>query len=191
MVSPDAAAPAPLGVMRGVLPGDGQRSTILDTARLHLRQVVVDDAAFILRLLNEPSWLRFIGDKGVRTIDDAVRYVNDGPIAMYARTGFGLYLVVLRERGAKIGLCGLIRRAGLEDVDIGFALLPEYHHRGYAREAADAVLALGRNVFGLTRIVAITAPDNHNSIRLIERLGLRLERTAVLPNGGHEILLFS
>ena len=185
------ASPEPAAARSAERPAGAGRITILDTARLHLRQVGVDDAAFILRLLNEPSWLRFIGDKGVRTIDDAVRYINDGPIAMYARTGFGLYLVVLQESGAPIGLCGLIRREGLEDVDIGFAFLPEFHGRGYAREAADAVMALGRKIFGLTRIVAITSPDNHDSIRLIERLGLRLERTVALPNGGAEILLFA
>lgn len=165
--------------------------TVLETARLCLRHLTPEDAPFILGLLNEPSWLRFIGDRGVRTLDDARRYIENGPMAMYARHGFGLYLTALKDEDVPIGLCGLLRRAGLDDVDIGFALLPAYWSHGYAFEAAAAVLAHARDVLGLPRVVAITTPDNAASARLLEKLGFCLERTITLPHDPQPLHLFS
>ncbi len=162
---------------------------ILETDRLILRRLLVDDAGFIVELLNDPSWLRFIGDKGVRTLADARAYILRGPIDMYARMGFGLYLTELKTDGAPIGLCGLIKRDSLEDADIGFAFLPRHWGQGYASEAASAVLAYGRNVLGLTRVVAITSPDNDASTRLLAKLGLKFERVLNLGDGGDEVLL--
>jgi RimJ/RimL family protein N-acetyltransferase len=150
-----------------------------------------DDAEFILRLLNEPSWLRFIGDRGVRTLQDARDYILTGPVEMYARLGFGLYLVELKEGGSPIGICGLIKRDFLDDVDIGFAFLPEYWGQGYAYESASAVMAYGQRVLGLKRIVAITASDNHSSARLLEKLGLRFEGLVRYPDDGLNIRLFA
>ena len=163
---------------------------VLDTPRLTLRRLAVDDAAFILALVNEPSWLRHIGDKGVRTLDDARRYITDGPMAMYDRHGFGLYLVERKEDGAPIGLCGLIKRDTLEDVDIGFALVPAYWARGYAREAATATLAHAREAFGLARVVAIVSPGNSDSIKLLESVGFAFERTLRLPGETRDVRLF-
>ncbi|MFI4982343.1 MAG: GNAT family N-acetyltransferase, partial [Nevskiales bacterium] len=114
---------------------------VLETERLVLRRLVAEDAPFILELLSDPSWLRFIGDKGVRNLDDARLYIRIGPAAMYARLGHGLYLTELKDGGIPIGLCGLIKRDTLDDVDIGFAFLPQYRGQGYAREAAAATLA--------------------------------------------------
>lgn len=165
--------------------------TVLETVRLCLRRLAPEDAPFILGLLNEPSWLQFIGDWGVRTLDDARHYIAAGPMDMYARHGFGLYLVVLKEGEVPIGLCGLLRRPTLEDVDIGFALLPQYWSQGYAFEAASAVLAHARDVLRLPRIVAITTLDNVASARLLEKLGLRLERTVTLGNDPEPLRLFS
>jgi RimJ/RimL family protein N-acetyltransferase len=150
-----------------------------------------DDAEFILGLLNEPSWLRFIGDRGVRTFQDARDYILTGPVDMYARLGFGLYAVELKEDGIPIGICGLIKRDFLDDVDIGFAFLPKYWRQGYAYEAASAVLAYGHGVLGLKRIVAITALDNHSSARLLEKLGLRFEGMVRYPDDGQEVRLFA
>ena len=164
--------------------------TVVETGRLILRRMTTGDAAFICGLLNEPSWLRFIGDKGVRTVDDARRYILNGPVAMYGRTGFGLYLTMLKDAGTPIGMCGLIRRDGLDDVDIGFAFLPAYWGAGYAFEAASAVMAYGRIELGLGRIVAITSADNDSSIRLCGRLGMTFERMARLPNGDVDMKLF-
>jgi len=164
---------------------------VLETDRLNLRLLSTDDAEFILELLNEPSFLRFIGDKGVRTLDDARDYILNGPVDMYNRLGFGLYLTELKESGVPIGLCGLIKRDGLEDVDIGFAYLPKFWARGYAYESAAAVMAYGKTVLGLNRIVAITSPDNYASGRLLEKLGLRFERVIHLSNDAPEVRLFA
>lgn len=164
---------------------------VCETERLILRQLTTDDAAFILELLNEPSFLQNIGDKGVRTIDDACQYILSGPVASYERFGFGLYLVALKETLLPIGICGLLKRDGLEDVDIGYAFLPRFWSKGYAFEAASAVLALGRETLGLKRIVAITAPDNHSSIRVLHKLGLRFEKMVRLPGAEAESKLFT
>lgn len=172
---------------------DATESTriVLETPRLRLRQLVEADAPFILRLLNEPSWLRFIGDRGVRTLDDARAYIRNGPRQMYASAGFGLWLVELRESGAAVGMCGLLRRTTLPDVDIGFAFLPGHWGQGYAYEAAEATLRHGRDAHGLTRIAAITLPDNTSSRKLLARLGMVCERTVQLPNDPAELLYYA
>ena len=114
---------------------------VLETDRLILRWMSAGDAPFILELVTEPSWLRFIGDRGVRTPDDAREYIRKGPVDMYARLGFGLYLTERKEDGVPIGICGLLKRESLDDVDLGFANLPRFWGEGYAYEAALAVIA--------------------------------------------------
>jgi RimJ/RimL family protein N-acetyltransferase len=150
---------------------------VLETDRLILRLLVTDDAPFILQLVNDPDWLRYIGDKGVHNLDDARAYIENGPMAMYERVGFGLFCVELKAVGTPIGMCGLIKRDTLPDVDIGFAFLPQFRANGYGREAARATLDYGRDVVGLKRIIAITSPDNEASGRLLEAVGLRFERS--------------
>src|SRR5258708_11726746 len=150
---------------------------ILETERLALRRLTADDAEFIRELVNEPSWIRFIGDRGVRTLDDARAYLEKGPIAMYGRVGFGLWAVEVKETGEAAGLCGLSKPDALDDVDIGFAFLPRFWRRGYALESARAVLAYGRETLELDRVVAITSPDNEASISVLEKVGLRFEQT--------------
>ena len=147
------------------------------TARLSLRPFTEDDADFILVLLNDPDWLRYIGDKQVRTRADARRYLREGPIAMVARHGHGLACVERASDGQALGMCGLIRRDTLDDVDLGFAFLPDARGQGYAREAAAASLAFGFDMLGLRRIVAITDPANEASARVLKAAGLRFERT--------------
>ena len=164
---------------------------VLETNRLILRRLSVDDGAFILRLLNDAAWLQFIGDKGVRTLEDARNYIVTGPMEMYARLGFGLYLTERKSDALPIGICGLIKRDALENVDIGFAFLPDFRRMGYAREAAAAVMEHARSTFGLRRLVAITSPANQASIRLLERLGLRFEATVSLAGDSHEVSLFA
>jgi len=141
--------------------------------------------------LNQPSFLRFIGDKGVRTLENARGYILNGPVDMYNRLGFGLYLTELKEGGVPVGICGLIKRDALEDVDIGFAFLPKFWAEGYAYESTSAVMAYGKDVLGLKRIVAITSPDNHASARLLEKLGLRFERMIRLAEDANEVRLFA
>jgi RimJ/RimL family protein N-acetyltransferase len=164
---------------------------VLETDRLILRKLTLDDAPFILQLVNEPSWIQFIGDRGVRNLEDARNYMLKGPMAMYERAGFGLYLVELKEGGVPMGMCGLIKRDTLPDVDIGFAFFPRFWGKGYAYEAAAAVLAYGRNALGLKRIVAITDPDNHSSIKLLERLGLKFEQLIQMPGDSMQLKLFA
>ena len=156
---------------------------VLDTDRLILRRLTLNDAEFIYRLVNDPSWLRFIGDKNVHDLDGARRYLREGPLDMYERFGFGMYRVEERDTGAPAGMCGLIKRDTLPDADVGYAFLPEFRGKGYAFEAASAVLAYGHRVFGLQRILAIVSPDNAGSIRVLEKAGMKLERELDLRPG--------
>ena len=163
---------------------------ILETDRLRLCKLTVEDAPFILKLLNEPSWLQFIGDRGVRTLEDARNYIVNGPMESYARLGFGLYLTRLKKDGTPIGICGLIKRPSLDDVDIGFALLPQHTGQGYGFEAATAVTAHAHNNLGIKRIVAITSLGNGRSINLLKKLGLRFDKIIKLTVDGPESRLF-
>jgi RimJ/RimL family protein N-acetyltransferase len=164
---------------------------VLETERLRLRRLAPDDAEFILRLLNEPSFIQNIGDRGVRTLDGALSYISSGPVASYEKHGFGLLLVELKESGAAAGICGLLKRDALEDPDIGYALLPEYWSMGYALEAASAVMAYAGERLGLKRVVAITDAGNQSSIRLLEKIGFRFERMLSLPGDASELKLFA
>jgi ribosomal-protein-alanine N-acetyltransferase len=164
---------------------------VLETERLVLRRVTVEDGEFILELLNDPSWLRFIGDKGVRTLDAARDYISKTLVAMYERLGFGLYLTELKDGGVPAGLCGLIKRDSLQDVDIGFAFLPAFRGKGYGYESASAVMEYGKRAFGLKRLAAITSPDNDDSARLLGRLGFRFEGRVKLSGDGSEVSLFT
>ena len=163
---------------------------VLDSDRLVLRRLTLDDAAFAFTLVNDPSFIRFIGDKGVRTIEDAQQYLREGPLASYERHGFGLWLVSLKVEGTPIGICGLLKRETLPDVDVGYALLPAFWSRGYAAEAASACVEYGRARLGLARIVAITQADNVASIRVLEKLGLRFERTVRFGETSPEVQLY-
>jgi RimJ/RimL family protein N-acetyltransferase len=163
----------------------------LSTQRLELKQIDASDALFMLELLNDPSFIANIGDRGVRTAEDASGYIQDRMIPSYARYGYGLYLVQLRATGAAIGLCGLVKRDYLDDPDIGFALLPEFLGRGYALESATAVTAHTFEVLRLPRLLAITSAHNTRSMHLLEKIGLRFERTIIPPGEAREIRLYT
>jgi len=165
--------------------------TVLETERLSLRELTVDDAEFIMMLLNEPSFLRYIGDKKVRNLDDARQYILNGPVASYERHGFGLNCVELRESHTPIGMCGLLKRDELPDPDIGFALLPDFWNKGFAFEAAEAVLKDARERLQIQRILAITSLDNDASINLLKRLGFRFEEVVQLSPNGEQLRLSS
>ena len=153
---------------------------VLTTERLTLRNATTADQHFMFELVNDPAFIRNIGDRGVRTLADAERYVLNGPIASYEKFGFGMYVVELRESGTPIGLCGFVKRDWLPDVDLGFAFLPQYRSQGYAHESAGAV-----------RIVAIVSPANADSIRLLEKIGLRFEGMVRPVNEDADIKLFA
>jgi [ribosomal protein S5]-alanine N-acetyltransferase len=163
---------------------------IIETERLVLRQMKVEDAEFIFELVNEAAFIRNIGDKGVRTLEDARAYILNGPVASYEKFGFGLYLVEWKETAAPIGICGLLKRDSLEDVDIGFAFLEKFWGKGFAYESAAAVIEYGRNTLGLKRIVAITSPDNEGSIRVLGKIGLRFEKMIRMPGSDEDTRLF-
>ncbi len=149
----------------------------IETRRLKIRWLEVGDAAFIYTLVNDPMWIRYIGDKNVSNLEDAISYIETVPLEMYQNLGFGLNHVSLREDGTAIGICGLLKRETLDDVELGFALLPEFRRRGYTFEAATAILEHGRTRLGIARIVAILAPDNVASAKLLCKLGFEFENS--------------
>jgi RimJ/RimL family protein N-acetyltransferase len=164
---------------------------ILETDRLILSQLTLDDAAFIVELLNDKDFLYYIGDRGVRTLEDAHNYIINGPINSYQQHGHGLYLTQLKDGGVPIGICGLLKRDGLDDVDLGFAMLPQFRRKGYTFEAASAVLDYGKSVLGFKQIVAITQSENVASIRILEKLGMTFEKMIRLAEDEEEIKLFA
>jgi [ribosomal protein S5]-alanine N-acetyltransferase len=163
---------------------------ILETNRLVLSELAIADAPFILELVNTPGWLQFIGDRNIKDITAAENYIINGPMASYAAYGHGLYLVSLKGT-TPIGICGIIKRATLEHADIGFALLPAYTGKGYALEAAAAVLQHTKEIPGLTKILAITLEENQRSVNLLIKLGMQFEKKIRLTPGEKELMLFT
>ena len=155
-----------------------------------LRRFTLDDAPFVLRLLNEPSFIANIGDKGVRDLDGACGYLREGPLAMYQRHGFGLWHAALCDGGTPVGMCGLLKRDILPDVDLGYAYLPEYWGQGLAYEAAAAVMRHGAEKFGLRRVIGVVSEGNAASIRVLEKVGLRFERMFPMRPGEPEVRLY-
>ena len=164
---------------------------ILETDRLVLRELSTDDTSFVLELLNDSSFIRFIGDKNVRTVDDARNYILNGPVASYEKFGFGLYATELKDSHVLIGICGILKRDTLPHPDIGFAFLPEYRQQGYAFEAAAAVMNYARGTLKLSQILAITTPDNEASAKLLEKIGLTFDRLVKLSEDSAEMKLFT
>lgn len=163
---------------------------ILHTARMRLRKFTPDDADFIIELLNAPGWLRFIGDRNVRSVSQAITYLKEGPMKSYNDHGFGLYLVERKDPVAAIGMCGLLKRDSLEHPDIGFAFLPQYTGNGYAVEAAQATLLYAKEQLKIPTVAAITKADNQKSIRLLENIGLKCVREMKLEGTDEALLLY-
>lgn len=164
--------------------------TILETERLLIREFVSDDSKFILELVNTPDWIQFIGDRNIRTQGVAEEYIQENLQKSYTKNGFGLWLMELKETKIPIGMCGLVKRDSLEDVDIGFALLPAYQRKGYTFEAAEAILIYAHEMLEIPKIVAITDPKNVASIALLQKLGMQLEKKVIL-SANDTVLLFS
>ena len=162
----------------------------LETARLALRRLDFEDAPFLVELLNQPSFLANIGDRGVRNVEDAHRYLREGPMAMYEKHGFGLWHVARRLDGVAMGMCGLLRRDTLPDVDLGYAFLPEHWGQGYAFEAAAATLRVAATKFGLARVIGVVSEGNTASIRVLEKLGMRFERMASMNPNEPDVRLY-
>jgi RimJ/RimL family protein N-acetyltransferase len=162
----------------------------LDTPRLVLRRLDFDDAPFLVSLLNQPSFIANIGDRGVRNVEGAHRYLREGPLAMYDRYGFGLWHVARKSDGSDIGMCGLLKRDNLPDVDVGYAYLPEFWGLGYAVEAAAATLAHGARKFGLGRVIGVVSQGNSSSIRVLEKIGMQFERMFPMHPGEPDVRLY-
>ncbi|MFK8009343.1 MAG: GNAT family N-acetyltransferase [Saprospiraceae bacterium] len=162
---------------------------IITTKRLYLREANLDDAKFIFELLNSKGWIDNIGDRGIRTIEDAQQYINNKLIPDYGKNNIAMFIMERKEDGVSIGTCGLIKRPQLEDVDIGFAILEEFGKKGYAYEAASATLRMAVEEIKITRIVGITTLDNKDSQRLLEKIGLAFEK--MIPFEDEELMLFS
>lgn len=161
-----------------------------ETERLLLRPTILDDAAFILELLNTPKWLKFIGDRNVTTIESAEEYIKSHMFPAFKKNGFGNYTVIRKTDDRKIGNCGLYDREGVDGIDIGFAFLPAFEKQGYAFESASKVKELGIKEFGLLQISAITNPENTGSQKLLEKLGLGFSTMIKLPKSEEALMLY-
>lgn len=164
---------------------------ILETERLILREIIESDAEFIFDLVNQPSFIKYIGNRGINSIEKAREVIETRYRASYAEFGYGLYAVELKETAEPIGFCGFVRREGLPAADIGFAFLPQFEKKGFAFESASAVMKYGREKLNLQKVLAITTRDNQSSIRLLEKLGFQFERLIKLPNDETQLNLFS
>lgn len=164
----------------------------VETDRLRIRELTADhNAAFVIEVLNEPAFIRNVGDRGVRTAADAADYIRERIAPSYERFGFGMWLVEVKATCEPVGICGLLKRETLEDVDLGFSFLERFWSQGFAFEAALAVMDYGWTVAKLSRIVAITVPHNPSSIRLLEKLGMRFEKMVQLTPDPPELMLFA
>ena len=163
---------------------------ILQTERLRLRELTLSDAPFIVELVNSPGWLKFIGDRNIKTIDQAKTYLENGPIKSYHDNGFGLWLAETKATNTPIGMCGILKRETLDHPDLGFAFLPEYIGKGYGFEAATATLAFAKDTLNLQTLCAITVPYNQKSIRLLEKVGMKFSKRICFPNNIEELLMY-
>jgi RimJ/RimL family protein N-acetyltransferase len=171
---------------------------ILETERLILREIDESDDAFMLDLLNQPSFIKYIGDRNVRNLEQSREFIESRYRKSYAENGFGLYAVELKlanpdsvSKNPVVGICGFVKRDSLPDADIGFAFLPEFERKGYAFESAQAVMEYGRKELGLRRVLAITTEDNESSGRLLEKLGFKFDGLITQPHDAEELKLFS
>lgn len=171
--------------------GPSHSIPVVETRRLLLREISTDDGGFIFNLMNEPAYLQNIGDRGIRTVENARTYITEKLASSYAKFGYGLYLVELKGTRVPIGICGLVRRAALDHPDIGFAFLRQHWSQGFGLEAASATLDHSFHALGLTEVLGVTFQGNQSSIRLLEKLGLRFQRMIRLPAIDRESMLFS
>lgn len=163
---------------------------IIETERLVLKELETDDAEFIFRLLNSPGWLKYIGTRNINSLEDAGSYITNKLVQGYKDNGFGFYLAQIKSTNEKTGMCGLVKREGLDNIDIGFAFLPEYEGKGYAFEAASAVMDYAKDTLKIKQIAAITLPYNTGSIKVLEKLGMSFVKNIKLPNDSDELMLY-
>ena len=164
---------------------------ITETNRLIISKISIEDAPFFLKLVNTPHWIKYIGDRNLKTIQDAENYLTNGILKSYKEFGFGFYLLQNKSDSEPIGICGLVKRDPLDEVDFGFALLPEFEAQGFGFEASIAILKIAEDIFKIKKILAITLPINSNSIKLLDKLGFNYEKRVKLYEDDEELLLFA
>lgn len=162
----------------------------IETQRLQLRELTLADAPLMLAIWNDPAFVRFVGDRGIRTLAEAQEAMTAGALKLYKDFGYGPYGVELKGEGTPIGICGLFRREGLDEPDIGFAILPDYCGKGYAHEASQAVLEHARDELGIPHLTAIVSPENAASVGLIRKLGLRFERMHRMVGDDDDVAIY-
>jgi len=167
-----------------------EMTSILETERLSLREFNTTDAAFIIQLLNSEGWLKFIGDRHIKTLEQAENYLTNGPMKSYSVNGFGLSMVELKNTHTPIGMCGIIKRDNLPDIDIGFAFLEEFMGNGYAFEIAQATINFAKENLHKETILAITIPTNVRSINLLKKIGMKFEKNFSFEGSTEELMLF-
>lgn len=163
---------------------------MLETPRLVLRHLTLDDAGLMLAIWNDPAFIRHVGDRGIRTVEDAEEAMKNGVFKLYEDHGYGPFRVALRDGDQAVGICGLFRREGLDDPDLGYATLPHFCGKGYAYEAASAVLGYVRSELHIERLIAIISPGNEASIGLIGKLGFEFERMHTMPGDDHVVRIY-
>jgi RimJ/RimL family protein N-acetyltransferase len=165
-------------------------TTVLETGRLVLREITLEDAGLLLDVWNDPAFIRYVGDRGIRTLEDAAEAAAIGPLQLWERYGYGPFRVALRDTDTPIGICGLFRRESLDDPDLGYAVLPDFCGKGYAYEAATAVVNYAGSELGISRLIAIISPDNQASTGLIRKLGFEFERMHTMPGDDNAAQIF-
>ena len=164
---------------------------VAETPRLFISEFQIQDAPFYLELLNTPKWIQFIGDRNLKTVEDAEKYLLERTIPLYKKQGYGFYKLTWKDNNKPIGTAGLIKRVELEHTDIGFALLPSYEGKGFGFESSKAILELAHSKFSLKSVYGITLEHNTNSIKLLEKLGLTFEKRIKPFEDDKELLLFT
>lgn len=171
-------------------PNQPHENSFYETERLIIRPMSLDDAEFIFELYNSPKFIKYIGDRNIKTLSDAENYIRNRFLPQFEKLGFGNYLIVTKDENQKIGGVGVFEREGLDVVDIGFSLLERFEGKGYAYEAAFKVKSIGMDEFGLKKISAITTKDNFSSQKLIEKLGLKFQKYVNLPEDNEELMYY-
>jgi len=161
-----------------------------ETKRLFLKPTTAEDATFFLKLYNTPDWLKYIGDRNIKTAEEAATFIQQKIAPQFQRLGYSNYTVIRKSDGIKIGSCGLYDRAGLESVDLGFAFLPEYYKQGFGYESAEKVKELAFQNFNLAKLQAITVSYNLASVNLLKKLGFHFLKNMYLPDDPEEVMLF-
>ncbi|CAV26369.1 GNAT family N-acetyltransferase [Vibrio atlanticus] len=162
----------------------------VETARLRLRMITPQDAAFIQRLYSSEDFLRYVGDKEITDAGKAVEYIENNILKMHQEKDVCLLVVEIKDSSTPIGVCGLIKRDTLESHDIGYGFVPEVYGQGFGLEAAQVIIEQAKHNADIDHLVAITTSDNIRSIALLTKLGFVFERVEEAINESVNLNLY-